>query len=148
MPDPTKSAMVRIREAWPIITFCIAAAVAISGGWFDLKSASAQNATLLGTFSGKLVDLKLDLAAAASKMLTDAEHSRAWASINTNSNGLTDMERSINALTLSDANVNAKIELEVERLRNEIQRASAAQQMAINAQTSVLNQILDTVKSD
>lgn len=152
MPDNTgtenKSVWVRVKDAWPIITFSVALAVSVASGYIDVRMAMAENVNGISN-NGKSIDaLKDAVANRASKFLTDTEIQRIWNDLQSQASDLADLERRVQELGITDERVNAKIELEIEKLRAEIQRAANEQQRALQEQTTVMQQILLEVQKD
>ena len=138
----------RIREAWPIVTFGVAMAVAIAGAWLDVRMAQAENSNGIKGNYTSIENLKESLATKAAKFITDAEIQRLWDDLKEQATDMSDLERRVQQLGITDERVNAKIELEVEKLRAEIQRAASEQQRALQEQTGVMQQILREVQSN
>lgn len=146
--EPRPSVWQRILSAWPIITFSVALAFGAATGYIDIRMAQAENANMATgnkTAIEKLTDL---VNSKATKFLTDNEFDRLWEDLKEQSGSIEKLNDRINALGLQDERVNAKIELEIEKLRAEIQRGQAEQQRAMQEQTTVMQQILREVQSN
>lgn len=139
MPDT--SFMKTLRNNWAIIVFCTSLVLAAVTGWFDVKHAVADNV--------KRIDSAFEqLASRATKFMTDHEFDRVWEDIKELGVSMDEVEARINALDISDERVRAKIELEIEKLRAEIQKQGFEQQKALEAQTQVMQEILREVQKD
>lgn len=144
----TPSAWQRIKDAWPIITFSIAIAVGLASGYFDMRMALAENSAASDTNKSAIASLTEAVTNRATKFLTDQEFQRLWNDVLKQANSLEELEDQIQSLGLNDERVNAKIELEIEKLRNEIKEAARDQQRALQEQTTVMQQILIEVQKE
>ena len=138
----------RILSAWPIITFSVALAFGAATGYIDIRMAQAENANLASQNETALEKLTALVNSKATKFLTDNEFDRLWEDLKEQAGSIEKLNDRINALGLQDERVNAKIELEIEKLRAEIQRGQAEQQRAMQEQTTVMQQILREVQSN
>lgn len=147
MPEKTPSWERAIRIGATVVGICTIILAAVTA-WVTTKAqaadaldkAKANEAILIKLEELPWVTtLKNSIQSKASKVITDAEIARIWAEIRENTQNLSEAQDVMNALELSDERFNAKIELEVERLRNEIQRQASQQ-------NQLLQTILDEVR--
>jgi hypothetical protein len=139
-PHSKKSILQLIKDNSFLLGITIALASGGYTAWNDVVGkANAADAGVSKNVES-IVDLKEKLELRSSKFLTDREFVDLWEEVEDNSENIDEMEANFNALIISDERINAKIVLESEKLRREIQTQSAAQ-------TTILNQILSTVRS-
>ena len=100
--------------------------------WGNLQSTVESNATLVQS-NIQMLEKK------STKFLVDQEFTRVADELNDHEDQIEELEDRVDSLSLSDERVNAKIELEVEKLRNEIQPSAQEQQL-------ILQQILNEVQ--
>lgn len=138
-PDPQhKTFGAYVREWWPIFTFVLVTGFTGWQGFSALEAKAADNANEIEKVQDALAELKATLALKAAKFLTDNEFARIWDELRADSSDIKEIEDKFNALLISDERINSKIELEVEKIRREIQSQSIEQ-------TRILNQILQKI---
>lgn len=135
-----KHFMQYVKEYWFLATFAFGMAFTMWQG-FDALAARAEEASRTAESNTKtLAELRAAMQQSASKFLTDIEFDRLWKELEDQSESVDDLEARFNQLQLSDERLGAKIELESEKLRREIQQSN-------QEQTKVLNEILREIKN-
>lgn len=135
-----------LKEYWFLLVAVIGLATTGATAWVTTKAQAAEALKIAESNASTLLtqpwvqSLKNMIAEKADKVLTDAEIDRIWAQIRENADNAEEMADVVRALELSDQQVKSKIELEVEKLKAEIQRQSAAQ-------NTVLQEILREVRT-
>ena len=147
-PHGKKSILQMIKDNSFLLGVTIALATSGYTAWNDVTGTANAAGAGVTDNTESIDDIRDKLELRSSKFLTDREFAdiwesmEAWAeSVEENENSIDLIETRFNELTLSDERINAKIELEAERLRREIQEGNIAQ-------NTLLQSILREVKGN
>lgn len=138
-PPPHPTFFQRVREAWPLLTFGITVAVAIAGSYMNMKMAQAETRSTVSTNGTQIAENKTAITTRVPKWQVDAEFRRVWDDIKEQVQTTDELDDKIDELGINNERMGAKIELEVEKLRNELKQQAAEQ-------SNVLQQILREVQ--